>query len=404
MFANTKIKGYHKDFLANLKELKNVSYLFAQSNITNQVRPESIGSIIIEPREGTLQKVFLTDDYVNTSASGSAIYSNLFYGLTKINDISGLFAGCSEIKGFVDNEGHTLEVMPKEFLDPFRDTLENASSVFLDTKLECDFNNEFFKNSSKLKNVARCFANTNLTGRINEGNSITITPTIQPEDFDYEVYNSGEVDLPQITYHETPDIFKGCSVLENTSYLFYNCSSFGFDNDFANINKTILPSNIFDDCRSTISNTSYMFTNSGLTGKLESGVAHVYFLKAMEADGITYSLDENDNYIRSSFKRINVLQNGLFANCTNLSTCAYMFSGCMRLHGNIPDDMFYTSSGLTLFNVLTDVSGLFDKCYSLLTVPKDSVIHMSDIGWWDNIYDTQYRGPQPPNNWIPASE
>ena len=222
MFANTGINAFESEFLAPLEELLDVSGLFAQfasahstlsssSNITFNTKNVTARSLkMIAPGEtavsvdntklGTIfaNNTKLQDaSYAFCNTSGlSSLPINLFESCKdKIKDLTGLFASCTTIEQFHNGENEAPD---------------SALSIFINNK-------------PKLTSTAGLFA-----------------------------------DLTNLEMKLDGDLFAGCSSLSNCAGMFLRNLKLTVGSTDENGNKYI-PASLFNSCRQTLSNTSYMF-------------------------------------------------------------------------------------------------------------------------------------------------
>ncbi len=294
MFSNTAIIGYAYDFLSKLKNLQSVSMLFFKGrNTSSDMCPSLTGD-----NNDKLQYVYIGDNsYPNR------IYNGIFNGLTRLRDVRYCFAGNINFVTFCDNNGK--DVNSPTLFASCKSTLSNAEGLFAKCKsLSIEVPRALFQNCTALTTLRACYAHTALSGSL-------------PDDF-----------------------IKGCTALVYTNYMFFYCTQLGADDAATGIS---IPSNIFDSCRSKISNVAYMFAGCGFNGRIGTGKA----TKTVNSAGLTvYKIEKY----------------GLLSECLQLVSAAGLFYDCEKLKGAIPEDIFFTSEATKLYMYLTNLSWMFNNC------------------------------------------
>lgn len=256
-------------------------------------------------------------------------FNSMFKGCTKLNNIKNLdllFSTNSEITSttyMFSNTSLSVGQLPEIFKNSPK--IVNTSYMFFNAKNISDFNLNIFKNLKKLTNVSNMF-----------GNSVENTGlmTVLPDD---------------------SSIFEGCTSLQDTSYMFYNCK---------NISGEIFRG-LFDDCRNTLQNTSHMFQNCLNITNIQTG---------------------DEDYDQEKL--------GLLANCINLTTTESMFAATYATREEnklgsseegipIPWDIFWSNKGT--FNKLTNINNMFG--YSRFSKPYklNNVEYMFDPRLLENL-------------------
>lgn len=308
MFANTNITGFDKDFLTPLTQLKNASKLFfnsVQTRSDDKTTIESFsngsggtGALYCLPGIDVLNEFYIYDtSKVETNAYSEDIYDepsnlerstdlpNIFNNNNQLTTTEGMFAGNNKITKISSN------------LFTNNSVLQNTSNMFLRcSSLVCDSLSGLLKNKSNLTQTKHMFAHC----------------------------NSLNVNIPT-------DMFEGCVNLKETKGMFFKS---GITGD--------IPAELFNDCRNTIEDISYMF-------------AYCLGLTQIKTGKIIINDDEDNT--------INIIQKGLLSDCKNLRKVNHMFCGCEYLTGPIPADMFYTPTGT--YDHLTSLAHLFAYCYRL---------------------------------------
>lgn len=333
MFSNTAIIGYAYDFLSKLKNLQSVSMLFYKgTNNGTSMIPSLSGN-----NNDKLQYVYIGDNsYPNR------IYNGIFNGLTQLRDVRYCFAGNINFITFCDVNGKDVN-SPTLFTD-CKQTLSNAEGLFVKCKsLSIEVPSELFKNCKSLTTLKSCYAQTGLTGSL-------------PEDF-----------------------LSGCTNLTYTNYMFYNCNQLGSDDSATSIS---VPSNIFDSCRSRISNVAYMFAGCGLNGSIGTGKA----TKVVNDSGLT---------------TYNIEKYGLLSECLQLVSASGMFYGCTKLKGSIPEDIFFTSEATKLYMNLTDISWMFHNCqYMVMKSTEYGIDGRNKQLIYGDELKVEDQGYLIPTNWL----
>ena len=392
MFGNTAINGYFHEFMKPLTEVTNISLLFFKG-ATNGSTISSIG------RTDAIKEALAYVYFGDSSRLGTgSIYSGIFKYNTKIVNAKYVFAGNEGIQGFFGDYNVDTGLAPNiENPDLFvgKTVIKYLEGIFAGCKeLTAPAYKTMFKGMSNLITVKNAFAGcTNLSDQL------------------------------------AGDMFQGCVKLENTAQMFLNCENLGTTGDVYDIS---IPAELFEDCRGSLVNTSYMFRYCGFKGRIGTGTADVNIntwndLYYRLSDGTYY--DEKGNFFKANGESvpsknitvaklqeyindgtvteeqgpeqtevtINVTQRGLLAECLRLVSVRGMFQGCRYLKGAIPQDMFYTDSTTKIYNRLTDMSYLFDNC-NMLGLKYDT-IH----GWNPQVvyYDVDQDEPYfIPNNWM----
>ena len=336
MFANTAITGYKSNFLSKLTNLTSVSMLFYKgTNNSSTMKPSISGN-----NNNALQFIYVDND---TPVVG-AICNNIFDGLTKLADVSYCFAGNTALTKICNTDGSNTE-SPALF-SSCKDTLRTAEGLFAHCRnLSIDIPTALFKNCTNLVNLKSCYAGcASLTGTI------------------------------------TKDIFEGCPNIVNASYMFFKCSSIGIDQQATDI---AIPSDLFDSCRSRLTNVSYMFAGcTGMRGQLQTGEAQI--------------INEDGTSVVQS-----IIRYGLLSDCTSLISTCSMFRGCERLKGAIPEDIFYTTTITKLYNNLTDISYMFDNCrYLALSSTTNNIDARNKLTIYGSPLSDSENGYLIPRNWL----
>jgi hypothetical protein len=324
MFGNTKIFGFDHDFLFRLTNLKSASLLFFKGvggGAKSGANAPETAKNSFSPSSSHANSAVVWQTIINGVAYPLSLYADIFSKCTKLTDVRYAFAGNTQFTKFIKlNEDGTVNetVSYAPMFESCKGTITNLEGLFAKcTGLNASPQDSLFKGLGKLKTARACFADcTNLSGNI------------------------------------PSDMLDGCVSLSDTSAMFLNCKQLG---DGQHRTDVAIPSNLFDSCRATINDVSYMFSHcEKLNGILQPGYAEV-----------TKTDVENDDGTVTTNTTFEVKRNGLLAECTNLTSAAYMFANCWRLKGSIPEDMFYTSSAINTYNGLENLDGMFDGCTAL---------------------------------------
>ena len=168
-------------------------------------------------------------------------------------------------------------------------------------------------------------------------------------------------------------LLDGDTSLTNTSYMFYNCQNIS----------GIIPSSLFDSCRSKITNTSYMFygcyndqNSDGIKGigvgnediipptynpeNIYNTGSKVYY------EGKYYiAIDDNitGEWNPSKWEEFDFTPvYGLLADCLSLTNTSHMFDECRFMQGKIPWDIFWTPNIEREYSSLENCSYMFYQC------------------------------------------
>ena len=335
MFADTKIMGYAHNFLYKLTELTNVGMLFFKGECINA----SMKPTIKDHNNDVLTYVYIgNDSYPNR------IFNGIFSKQTKLKDVKYCFAGNINFTTFCDEDGN--DVNDPTLFNSCKSTLNNAEGLFANcTGLSVEVPRVLFNNCTNLTTLRSCYAGCeNLSGSI-------------PEDF-----------------------LNGCSNLAYTNYMFYGCKQVGINDLTSDIS---VPSNIFDSCRNSIVDTSYMFDSCGFNGRIGTGEVETNY---DEESGLT---------------TYNIIRYGLLSECLKLISVAGMFRGCNTMKGAIPEDMFFTTNATKLYMNLSNMSYLFDSCYYLsMNSTEYEIDGRNKQTVYGNTLSPSDRGYLIPVNWL----
>ena len=352
IFTNTKLTGISINLLTKLKNLKNVSTMFAQGNFNKT----DINTIVSKTcpkfnpsntRHDNLEYCYNSDD--NQLSRGKLVI-DLFKENKYLQHIDGCFAGNQGFTGFCTKDG--IPCNGTDFLDSCKGNLKSMDGLFACCSykvsenptsyvgINTDMHVGLFKGLKELTSANYVFANC------------YSLPGVIPE-----------------------TLFKGCTKLAYTRGMFSNCESLGLTSDSDAIS---IPNRLFDSCRSTIVDTSFMFAYCGFAGRIGTGSAPI-----------------NNNYTNK----------GLLAECLKLTSTRAMFAGCHNLKGAIPEDIFYTLDNQSLYSKLSDISRMFNNCWGLGVTYEGINIEGGNNSL---IYGAEQRDPNTseiikyliPTNWL----
>ena len=341
-FANSGIEGYHEDFLKPLTNLVNVSYLFYQQNQNYSLetcRYFDNNGVEQEYVCGVSDKLFANNKFIQTSAY--------------------CFHNCAGLKGHI----------PEAIFDTCKGSLKNVSYMFsgctgltgvnLDNTDE-EVNNNTGISSSWFKNAREL---TDISHFMNGCNQF-----------------NGEI---------PSDFLQNCVKLERTSACFRGCSQLSGH----------MPIELFNSCRSTIKDTSGMFSGcENIYGEFPTGeyvkstglvsyelcnasddgalevVSAVSDYDTQVAYNIVLTLNSSLSssllpdvglYVKPVMGEVTtIVQPGFLAECLNLENISGMFSDCYKLGqgSEIPYDILFTSSATVRYTKLKNAGNLFYRC------------------------------------------
>lgn len=327
-FANTKIPGFATDFLSSLTELTNISCLFAKGTISSvnlqstnpptfTPSPHVSGETNWSARDDALAYCYIPG--VDDPVIGK-IVNTIFENNTKLKRVDACFAGNTGFTGICNADGSDAD--GSKLFESARSNIQSIDGLFANCSIETGSGDEgasykgltsnvhinLFKGMTNLMSAQNVFAGCfSLTGSI------------------------------------PSDLFEGCDNLMSTRGMFHRCYNLGIGESSTSIS---IPNRLFDSCRDSIQNTSYMFAKCGFAGRIGIGTKPV-----VGSDGLL----ANASYENK----------GLLAECTNLLDTSAMFFGCRNLKGAIPEDIFYTRDNLNTYENLTNISYMFCDCYGL---------------------------------------
>jgi hypothetical protein len=367
-FEDTKITGYHENFLRPLTKATAMRAMFR--NCT------------------ALKYCYYYEGNEERTRNNSVSPELLLYN-TSVSETSYLFYGCSLLEGCIP---HTL-------FDGCKKTLTSVSNMFNGCSNLTGYNSDsvdgddafvgvssnWFKDAKALNSV-RSF----IQGCSNFDSTI-------PE-----------------------DLFSGCVALQRVDGFFSGCTKI----------KGEVPRGLFDDCRSTLNDVNHLFANTEISGNLPTGVYEeietvvgytvvpkdtegaLQVVEVMEdpftqiaysdvlalSPGLATIINGNGNYYVTADKDFvgKAVQLGLLSECLNLSSTANMFDNCKKLTGAIPHDLFFTGSTSRKYNSLTSVAYMFSGCTGLNEAYVDDSTDISYLfkpGFFDkcpNLTDISY--------------
>ena len=336
IFSGSQITGYYDSFLQVLPKLQDVSGMF-----------EGCSAL----RECYYYKGNLTEAR-NNSVSSDLLTNNIL-----VTSVESIFSGCSRLEGHI----------PGDIFDSCKNNITTAKAAF--------------KNCTTLSGA-------NLDSAEGERTDIS------------ENWFKGAKLLANVS-----EFIMGCSGLSGDipASLFEGCEKLAYVNNFmqgcVGVEGSI-PVELFDSCRSTLTDVSHFFNGcTGLTGKIPVGEYETiqgiisYDLVSSSEEGamrvvstiddpfkeVAYSdvvnlspnlatiINASGNYfvkpVIGDITKVHKL--GLLSDCINLVSASKMFNDCRGLTGGIPHDLFLTSSHNSKYTKLTDISGMFTTCWGL---------------------------------------
>ena len=264
--------------------------------------------------------------------------------LSSLTQARNVFGGCSGIKGtvrrnFFDGAPNlsdigygcnTVEVFSGGGL------IGMSKGFFGDTNLE-GYHELILAPLTKVTNVSHLFRHSSANGSLK---------------YCYKTGVQGdEAYLNSISYR----LFESNKALQNTRGMFVNNTGLIGH----------IPSNLFDPCKSTITDVGYMFQNcSGLNGTDNDdndssglknvGISNKWFLNAKSLTNVDGFLYGCTGFLSAE------IPEDLFKGCTALANAALFFYYCSALTCSIPRGLFDSCRA-----TLTNVSGMFQNCGSL---------------------------------------
>jgi hypothetical protein len=126
-----------------------------------------------------------------------------------------------------------------------------------------------------------------------------------------------------------------------------------------------IPSNLFDPCKSTMTNVSYMFSgcnslsgtdydDNDSSGLKNVGISNKWFLNAKSLSNTNGFLQNCSGFLSSE------IPEDIFKGCTSLAYTSAFFNGCTSLTCSIPRGLFDSCR-----STLIDVSSMFANCKGL---------------------------------------
>ena len=342
-FANTSLTGISADAFESLTELLNISTLFAKAslNSTNEgvsslnasytdipsVTPKTNGSTTLQriyiPGTGVVPGKFIT----------SGLVDSLFASNSQIVCADSCFAGNAGFTKFCDVNG--VETTGENLFKASSESLISLNGTFANCCYQQD-------------------PNVNNYQGLEAGKGIGIFKNLKA--LAYANYTFAGCKALTCSINNT--LLSGCESLISVQGMFNNCTSLGFADKDDSIS---IPHDLFNSCRSTLTDTSYMFANCGFKGRIGVG-----------------KKPSSGSYAKK----------GLLADCLNLNTTKSMFSNCTNLKGAIPQDIFYSSITGETYEKLTDISYMFNNCWGLATTYSTPTI---EGGNTELIYESDFK-------------
>lgn len=325
---NLKIGGlFSKAIKAKNENLLNLpSEVFnGANNIISAGRMNSLGlnGEILDPNIGVFE------DCTNIQSIGT----NIFDSFQNTTTMEGFFKGCTNLNQVIDYGG----TKPS-----FSDIMQKLKKCINYSYIFYDCNNFDFYNNSDIISI---FAENNKSNVIytnhmfyNNQNIQSFSPTLLQncnnlQDASYMFYGcSNLTQKNQQDKEYLKDIFKGCTSLKSVKGMFANSKLNYYDESSEQEYIIDIHSNLFEDCKNTLEDTSSMF--------------------------------ENCEYLRGEIKDVD--DHGLFQDCLKLKTTSKMFYNCKLLNGYIPKTLFKISEdaqNIQFYQNLTDISQMFYNCH-----------------------------------------
>jgi len=224
LFMNTKITSLPYNLFNNSTSLKSCSKLICNVDTKGNIIENTVFEGFTDVDDSTiLPQVPLNFFNANTTTPTMESIEYAFAGCTKVKTIQGSISTDPE---------DDLSILPK--------SLKTARGTFMLSGIE-SLPSNLFKNKDNLSNIAYMFANcTNLRSV------------------------------------EFSSLFAGCKSLSNCSSLFFQDASLAYGG--------IIPATLFNSCRGSLTNVSYMFAGcTSLSGSIGVGTATVNDLTALDA-------------------------------------------------------------------------------------------------------------------------
>jgi hypothetical protein len=267
--------------------------------------------------------------------------SNNLSSLTLARNV---FSGCSGIKGTV--ERYFFSGAPELYdIGSSCNTVEVFSGgnivnvyngFFGNTNLE-GYHESILSTLPKLTNASRLFYHTSANGSLK-----------------YCYKTQGGVNVGYLN-SLSPNMFINNKLLQNVSGMFmYNSNLSGH-----------IPSNLFDPCKSTLTNVSYMFRGctslngtdkdeNDISGNKNVGLSNLWFKDAKGLTDASYFLYGCTSFLSDT------LPEDLFSGCNNLRNITGFFRDCTNLTCSIPRGLLDSCR-----NNITKADELFYNCTSL---------------------------------------
>lgn len=295
------------------------------NNIISAGRMNSLGlnGEILDPNIGVFE------DCTNIQSIGT----NIFDSFQNTTTMEGFFKGCTNLSQVIDYGG----TRPS-----FSDMIQKLKKCANYSYMFYDCNNFNFNNNSDIISI---FAEENKSNVIytnhmfyNNQNIQSFSPTLLQncnnlQDASYMFYGcSNLTQKNQGDKEYLKGIFKGCTSLKSVKGMFANTKLNYYDESSEQEYIIDIHSNLFEDCKNTLEDTSSMF--------------------------------ENCEYLRGEIKDVD--DHGLFQDCLKLKTTSKMFYNCKLLNGYIPKTLFKISEdveNIQFYQNLIDISQMFYNCH-----------------------------------------
>ena len=276
---------------------------------------------------------------------------NLFKWNTNINNVSGMFSGCSSLA--VELDGNLFK--NKSNLSDVNSFFNGCSGVY------GEIPRELFRTTPNVKNVRYFLRGTNVYGDIpayvsdSDKGIFDNMPLLEDVTYFFPTTITGTIPENIFKYNprlsKASGLFNGCTSITGTipSKLFANNPNISLaDRLFKNCTgiDSEIPKGIFDNCTLLTDVAEMFYGCTGLRGQIPERISEWIEQPSEEDPEIMEEIEIIHEY-------------GLFDNCRVLSTANGLFANCTNLHSTIPETLFISGSNIT------DLSNIFYKCFEL---------------------------------------
>ena len=280
------------------------------------------------------------------SLNGSLIYGSskeetppFIRGCSALETTKKVFYHCERLLG-VNGASPEKEAIPKNLFEDCRNTITDVSGMF-------------FGCSSLTGSFEKSIPEMIPAGTYSAIERVTKNTPAGLKEFKYELL----ITLGADASGSGTGIFKYRDITEDTSAAWEEENiSYTIDTDHL-VSKSMLAFNAID-------------LNPGDAPVQTTYTLSIPYIKdAYHLTKITRVLPEQEadtigTVNKSSGELYSISRKGLLADCYKLLTAKDLFAGCSNLYGNIPEDLFFSSTGEN-YESLTDISGLFMFCKNL---------------------------------------